>query len=475
MHSTHSLPVGDDVHAKDYKVQLSVHGEELDSKTIIEDVSRGFFAFGTFYKLALLALLAVFAVGIVAFVIRAGDGLNDANRHDWGYLSAAFAFIVTTAGSAPLVSVALRLTRNHWRRPISRIAELYAVVGLLSLLMFIPLLRMLPPIDGRRTLWFTDEFPGAPVWWQFFGLLGLVVAGLTLLFVSALPDWLQTARRGEGFRAGFARVLAGKWAGTESQWKLHRSVLAIMGAFYFLLLIVVVSLINTDFVMSLVPGWKDAIMPAHQALTGIQAGLALVLITAFLVRTFGGYKKYFPMEVFWSASKILMALCLLWAYFWFAAFMTFWYGRMPVEQTILKTFMFESYFIPFLINIFGNWLIPFFGLLMWNPVRKSVWGPTLASCFILVGSFFMMVRLYVPAFNIEDVTALTLETVPAAVTPNAGDVLMIIGAISGALFLYMLAAKFIPIISIWEMKEALLYQRVRTLFRSRFLMVGKPD
>ncbi len=67
MHSTHSLPAGGDIHAKDYKVQLSVHGEELDSKIVIEDVSRGFFAFSAFYKLTLLVLAVVFIVGLVVF------------------------------------------------------------------------------------------------------------------------------------------------------------------------------------------------------------------------------------------------------------------------------------------------------------------------------------------------------------------------------------------------------------------------
>jgi molybdopterin-containing oxidoreductase family membrane subunit len=180
------------------------------------------------------------------------------------------------------------------------------------------------------------------------------------------------------------------------------------------------------------------------------------------------------MESFWSISKILLALSLLWAYFWFAALITFWYGRTPDEQNILKTFMFESYRIPFLINFFCSFLIPF-GMLIWNPVRKSVIGPTIAGVSVLIGAYFMTIRLYVPAFGLEKVTGHHLEVVPLPITPDISDILIIIGGLSGAALVYVLASKIIPIISVWEMKEGLLYQRVRPFLRSKYMVMGKPE
>lgn len=456
------------------RVRISLDGADLSSQSITKDISQRFFSVGIGYRFLCSILGIAVVLGSVAFVVKALDGFGDSQRPMWGYYSAMFAFLLMTAGSAPLVAAGLRLTRNHWRRPLSRISELYAVVGLFTVLWFIPLLMLLPPIAGRKTLWIFDEYPGVPLWWDFFAVAGLVLCGLALLILSALPDMAVLSNHHEGCRAKFLQRVSKFWNGTRTQWNYHQRGLWALGAFYFMMLVFVHSIINIDFVMSLVPGWKDSIMPAHQALTGIQAALGSVLVAAFIIRTFGGYKEYIPMETFWSASKILLALSLLWAYFWFAGFITFWYGRMPIEQIIIKTFMFETYRIPFFLNFGLSFLFPFL-LLIWNPVRKSVIGPSIAGLSVIMGAFFMAIRLYVPAFGITDVTAYELEAVPTAITPSGLDILIIIGGFAGAALIYMLATKLFPIMSLWEVKEGLLYQRVRTFLRSRYVVLGKPE
>ncbi len=462
-------------HPKFDRVQLTVDGEELSSAQLTADVSQGFFRVGAPFGWLLLVLFSLFIMGLVPFIIRAADGFGDSERAEWGYIASLFAFLLITAGSAPLVAVAFRMTRNHWRRPFSRISELYAVVGLFTLLLMLPLLAILPSLEGRNSLWvLPDAFRGNFIWYDFMAVAGLVICGLALLFVSAIPDMAILARQSGGLRGRILGRLAGHWHGTEGQWEWHQRGIWALGAFYFMLLIVVHTLVATDFVMSLVPGWIDSIMPAHQALTGIQCALGSVVVAAFLVRTFGPHKKYIPMESFWAISKVLLALSLLWAYFWFAGMVTFWYGRTPVEQNILKTFMFESYRVAFLLNFFFSFLIPFL-MLIWNPVRKSVIGPTIAGASVMVGAYFMTVRLYVPAFGLEEVKGHALEIVPLPIKPDAPDILIVLGGLAGAALIYLLASKIFPIISIWEMKEGLLYQRVRPLLRSRYLVVGKPD
>ncbi len=457
------------------RVQISVDGPELNSRMVTEQVSRDFFNVTKNYKLIVAVLGSVFVIGIIALILRFLDGFGVSERAQWGYYSAMFAFLLITAGSAPLVAVALRWTKNHWRRPFSRVSELYAAVGLLTILWFLPLMALLPPLEGRRSLWVSSEFIGVPLWWDFFAVLGLVVCGLGLLVLSAIPDMAVLARHGDnGPRTRLLRSISGFWRGTQAQWNYHRIGLTALGAFYFMLLVMVQTMINVDFVMSLVPGWKDSIMPAHQALTGIQAAIGLTLVTTFILRATGRYKDFIPMESFWSFSKILLALSLLWAYFWFAALITFWYGRTPTEQNVLKTFMFESYRIPFLLNFFFSFLIPFL-LLMWNAVRKSILGPTLAGASVLIGAFFMTIRLYVPALGIEDVTGHALKAVQPAMLPDVLDILIILGGLAGAVLIYLLASRIFPILSIWEVKEGLLYQRVRPLLRSKFLVLGKPE
>ena len=137
-----------------------------------------------------------------------------------------FAFILATAGTAPLAAVAFRWTKNHWRRPLSRASELFALVGVFSVLMFIPLMLILPAIDldgngilevgqDRRTIWFEGPI-GAPLWWDMSAMIGLALCGLAILWVSARPDMAALAQRGTGLRVGLWSRLSMGWQGTEA-------------------------------------------------------------------------------------------------------------------------------------------------------------------------------------------------------------------------------------------------------------------
>ena len=143
----------------------------------------------TFWRVA--AVLAIlFVLGIIGFVMRLMDGFSD--KAVWGYYAAMFAFLLTTAQAAPMAAIAPRIAKAHWRRPFSRAAELWSLVGLFNLLLFIPMLWLLPSLeDGRRTLWFfhPGEVPAySPHIWATLALLGLVAIGVALVWVSALPD-----------------------------------------------------------------------------------------------------------------------------------------------------------------------------------------------------------------------------------------------------------------------------------------------
>ena len=456
-------------------------GGEATEQGVTQELVGRVFTTSTAFMVTMLVFGVLFVLGIVAFIVKASDGFED--RSNWGYYIATFSFLITVFGSAPIVAIAFRITRNHFRRAASRASEMFSLVGVLSVLMFIPMIAMLPSFEGRRSIWFEVPFHGSlPGYSDFAAVIVLVVCGLALLYISALPDMAAVRERGAGTIRGILYTpLVKHWRGTERQWAVHKGLIAILGALYFMMLIFVHLLVSADFSLAMVPGWIDSIMPAHHALAGLQSGLAAVVLAAFLLRTFGGYKEYIGRDFFWSCSKLLLAMSLLWGYFWFAEFNTFWYGRKPEEQANINFLMVEAYALPFYMNMFGNFLIPF-GMLIWNHVRRCIIGPTIASCFILVGTLFMMIRFYVPASSIEDLgvhsIVQTAEAHPeqlAPIWPGGLDILFILGGISGALFIFMLGTRLLPVLSVWEIKEGLLYQVMRPLIRGRYLVLGKPE
>lgn len=260
----------------------------------------------------------------------------------------------------------------------------------------------------------------------------------------------------------------------QSQWINQKAGLALLGAFYFMLLVFMQFTISSDYAQSLIPGWKDSIFPVIYTLTGFQSSLGLMLVILFVLRRWGGYKGYIGISLFWSASKILLGLTLLWVYHMFAFGITYWYGRLEVEQNILKYLLFQSYGWLFLANLIFSFFLPFLTLL-WNPVRRSDWGPALAGAFVLIGAFLFSWRIFVGAFNAGDVYNIGLEHVPAFAGPDLWDVLIVLGGLGGAVFIYLLGSRLIPTMCAWEIKEGAMYQHMGTFMRGRYLVLAKPE
>ena len=453
--------------------------EDLISKT---SARSGLFT----TAVTIAALLLV--LGVVGFIARASlDGFGDYGP--WGYYMAVFSFIFMVTGAAPLAAVAFRFTKSHWRRPLSRVAEMFALVGVLNVLLFIPLLLVLPSIENlgftvgmegqlaaRRSIWLgISGVPvGAPLWWDFLGMLSLAVTSMAILWLSALPDMSQARSGTSGFRRAVYGLLAGHWHGTKRQWMYQKAGLALLGGFYFMMLVFVQFLVVSDFAMSLIPGWKDSILPPLYTIMSFQSSLGLILVILFIMRKWGGYQEYIGVSLFWSASKILLGLTLLWTYHLFAFFLTFWYGRLEVEQNLIKYLLFESYAVVFWANVIFSFFVPFF-ILLWNPVRRSAWGPALAGLSILAGAFLFSIRIFVGSFNAGDIYTLGLSRVPPPVYPDLWDYLIVIGMLGAAGLVYLVGTRLIPLLSGWEIKEGARYQRMDTLFRGKYLVLAKPE
>jgi len=438
--------------------------------------------------LAITGILLI--LGVLGVWMRIAGGYQD--RAAWGFYAATIGFILSTAQAAPLLSVATRLTKGFWRKPLVRAAELFTVSGIINLLLLIPLLPVLPPLEGRMTFWVA--WPGAPQLPLLLGMIALVVCGLGLLYTSARPDVatvldrsgtaLRNARLGSAWPgsagilpagAGARRgLLTGPWLGTPHQWKVMSNAITYLGIFYLMMLVFMQFMVGVELAISLVPGWRDPIFPAFLAISSIQAGLATLVVALALLRAFGGYRRFIALDQFWNPAKLMMSFSMLWFYFWWSGFIIFWYGRTPPEQGVLMTVIFGPYLWPFIASFFCNFVIPLF-LLIWNPIRVSIGGPILAGVIIIFGNLMDRIRIYAGAFGVEDVTAHLVEHTPATRMPDLADILVFIGAIGGIAFLYLLAMRFIPAVSLWELKEGQLLTRHRSLVRSAVVVIGKPQ
>ena len=473
-------------------VEAKGHGQHAgmwvfpDAKAMSADLSVKTRSMPRPFTIALMVTGVLFIVGIVGFVARAvDDGFGEIAP--WGYYMAVFSLVFMISSAGPLVVVAFRFTKSHWRRPLSRVGELFSIVGVLNLLMFIPLMFLLPALENpegvvegqltlRRTIWFEGPI-GAPHAWDLLGVASLAVTSLAILWLSAMPDMAESRGTATGFRGWVYNRLAGHWYGTKRQWNTQKAGLALLGAFYFMIMIFVHFEISSDYAQSLIPGWKDSIFPVIYSITSLQMALGAILVVLFIMRRWGGYEGYIGKSLFWSASKVLLGVTLLWVYHLFAFFITFWFGRLEVEQNIIKYLVLETYGWVFLTNLIFSFVAPF-SVLLWNPVRRSAWGPALAGLLVIIGGLAFNIRIFVGAANAapgSEIYNSFLEHLPPPVYPDVWDVFMVVGGIGAAVFVYLAATKLLPLLSLWEVKEGAMYQRWGQFMRGEYMVLAKPE
>lgn len=449
---------------------LTVQPQEMAREAIDKTAA------GSGFWTAVVVFGLLFLVGLVALFLRVSQGL--ANSPSWGYSSAVLGWLFSTVTAAPLVALGLRFNKSDWRRPISRVAELFAACGLVVLLLFAVLIQTLPPIQGRLTIWF-DWWVGAPTVYDTLAVAFTVILGLAALYFSAVPDFAAMRDRSVGAeRDKYARWALG-WQGAAKQWKVLHFGLIFIGAFYVLMVTFVHLLYISDFGMSLMPGWRSAIVPAQSMLIAFQCAIASTIIAAFFWRQVGGLDKYILLDQFWALAKLLLATSLLWFYFFWSDFITFWYGRTPREISVLQMLITGPYLWAFILAFVFAFFIPWWTLI-WNKIRVSIVGPTIIAVSVLTGNFFQQIRWYVSPRSVSDQLFAEghvvhyVERIPPAVLPDVLDIGIIVGMIGGVVLFYLLAAKVVPPLSIWEMKQGLLLRTKRRYLKGEFVVVGKP-
>ena len=449
---------------------------EITVGKTIEDASRRVVSTGARFATLDIALGVLGLVGLIALVLNLIiEGTGDRER--WGYTAIVGGYLLSSVMSAPILAVLLRLTRSDWRRPLSRIAEIQAAAGIVVYILYLPLFFAIPEAEGRFTVWV--EWPwGAPGFFSAVVLGLLVFGGYAFLYISSLPDFAivrDNSRDNLPRYERYARLARG-WTGNLRQWTVHRAGIGVLGGAYAILYVWTVSLFFWDFGQSLVPSWRSSVFPAFAAMSSLQTGLALIIVTMYALRRWGGLGDYLTWDYFWSISKLLLTTSLLWFYLWFSEFMIFWYGRKPDEINVLELVMFDVYGIPMALTFACNFALPLF-ILMWNRVRKTITGPTIVACLVLFGTFVDRLRIFGAAWASEDPFAHTLENelIPDFLAPSVLDVLIVIGGIAAALFCVRMALRFVPLPSIWEVNGGIGLRVRRQYLNHPVTVIAKPE
>jgi molybdopterin-containing oxidoreductase family membrane subunit len=413
--------------------------------------------------LALVAgLAAVVAVGAGVWVYQIETGIGRTNMHPpvfWGSYIASFVYWIGVSHSGTFISGVLRLTKAEWRRPITRIAELMTIISVMiaALCVFFHLGRVwrwyyLLPYPNQREIW--PDFR-SPLMWDATAIFTYATASTIYLYLPLIPDFALARDRVGGWRQRLYALLCLGWKGSQQEWETLNTAIRIITPLIVMVMVSVHSIVGWDFGMSLVPGWHTSIIAPYFVVGAVHSGLGMVAIGLYVVRRTYRLEHYIRPEHFDKLGKLLLVTTLTLAYLYFADQLTVWYGKKPDEMAILHSLISGPYAVAFwtmivLIYVCPLILLPLPSFRMW-PAGMLVLGIG-----INLGMYVERALIIVPPLAHPRLTYQWSEYFPAW-----SELAILSGALALAVLLYVLLAKFVPLISIWEEKEGRLHAASR--------------
>jgi molybdopterin-containing oxidoreductase family membrane subunit len=421
---------------------------------ITDDLLRPLSGVSARYLTALAFLAGVIVAAFCAFgwQIYAGIGVAGIGRPVfWGFYITNFVFWIGLSHAGTLISAILRLANATWRRPVTRCAEVITVFAL-SIGATFPIIHLgkpwlafwMFPYPSERGIWPNVR---SPLLWDFFAINTYLISSVTFLLLPMLPDMALIRDRATGLRKKIYSVAALGWRGTSIQWHRLESAMQIMAVAVIPVAVSVHSIVSWDFAMAPVPMWHSTIFAPYFVAGAIFSGIAALIIAMALLRKFLHLEEYLLREHFENLGKLLLVMSLLWFYFVFAERLTVWYGNETPEMPVFWATLTGSYSPLFWIMVFCNFLLPF-PILAIKKLR-TITGTVIASTGVVIGMWLERFLIIVPSLSKK-----YLPYSFGSYRPTWVEITITAGTFAGMAVLYMLFAKTVPIISVWELKAA---------------------
>jgi Ni/Fe-hydrogenase subunit HybB-like protein len=420
--------------------------DKISSIVLSRGTTKGWlFGFAIAFGLMMLMLFSV------SYLLVAGVGIWGINIPiGWGFAIVNFVWWIGIGHAGTLISAILLLLRQKWRTSINRFAEAMTLFAVACAGLF-PLLHMGRPwlfywmTPYPNPMWMWPQFR-SPLVWDVFAVSTYAIVSLLFWFVGLIPD-LATLRDRAKNRAAqtIYGILAMGWRGSAVHWHRYETASLLLAGLATPLVVSVHTVVSFDFAVAQVPGWHSTIFPPYFVAGAIYSGFAMVMTLAIPIRKFYNLEDFITMRHLGNMAKVMQATGLIVAYgYMMETFMAFYSGN-PFDKFSIVNRMTGPYAFFYWMLIVCNIAIP---QLLWSSrVRSSV--PML---FII--SLVVNVGMWLERFVIV-VISLHRDFLPSSwgmYYPTRWDWATYVGTIGLFLTLLFLFLRFLPMISIYEMR-----------------------
>ena len=436
-----------------------VLGAGQDYETITEAVAQiplsKRYSFGWVVGLLIgLALLSMLQLAIGMLLLKGVYIWGNNVPVAWAFDIINFVWWIGIGHAGTLISAVLLLFKQQWRMSISRFAEAMTIFAVACAGLF-PLLHTgrpwlaaywLFPYPNTMGLW--PQFR-SPLIWDVFAVSTYATVSVVFWVVGLIPDLATMRDRATSNvkRMVFGTLALG-WRGSARHWHRYEVASLILAGLSTPLVLSVHSVVSFDFAVSVIPGWHATIFPPYFVAGAIYSGFGMVLTLAIPIRSAYHLEHLITMRHIDNMGKVMLATGLIVAYGYGMEAFFGWYSANQYERFMLWNRMTGPYGWAYWLLIFINAV--FIHVLWFKSVRHNL-------KFMFVLSLIVNLAMWLERFVII-VTSLHRDFVPSSwdmYAPTQWDFMMFFGTIGLFLTLFFLFMRFVPMISMFEVRTLL--------------------
>ena len=286
----------------------------------------------------------------------------------------------------------------------------------------------------------------SPLIWDVFAVSTYATVSALFWFVGLIPDLATLRDRAtSGVQRTIYGALALGWRGSAKHWQRYETAYLLLAGLSTPLVLSVHTVVSFDFAVSQLPGWHATVFPPYFVAGAIYSGFAMVLTLAIPLRKFYKLQDFITMHHINNMAKVMLVTGLIVSYGYMNEAFFAWYSGNDFEQFMMKNRMFGPYGWSYWMLLSIN--AGLVQLLWFRRIRENV-----GLLFVL--SLVVNIGMWLERFVII-VTSLHRDFLPSSwdmYTPTRWDFSMFFGTIGLFVSLLFLFVRFLPMISIFEMR-----------------------
>ncbi|MGE5648187.1 MAG: NrfD/PsrC family molybdoenzyme membrane anchor subunit [Acidobacteriota bacterium] len=406
-----------------------------------------------YIAIACTGTLALVLLAMLGYLVFTGIGVWGNNSPvGWAWDITNFVFWVGIGHAGTLISAILFLFRQRWRTSINRFAEAMTLFAVACAGIF-PLFH-----TGRpwRALYWLFPLPNpalnlwqnfrSPLMWDVFAVSTYATVSAMFWYVGMVPDLATFRDRATTpLRRVIFGILSLGWRGSARHWKHYEMAYLLLAGLSTPLVLSVHTIVSFDFAVSVVPGWHTTIFPPYFVAGAIFSGFAMVVTLMVIARQVFGLQQLVTMKHLENMNKVMLATGSMVGFAYATEFFIAWYSGNQYERFVFLNRAFGPYWWAYWTMVSCNVFIP--QLFWFKRVRTSVPAMFVISILINVGMWFERFVIIV--------TSLHRDFLPSSwgyFKPTPVDMLTLAGSFGLFLTLFLLFVRFLPMISMAEVK-----------------------